>query len=554
VERSSLLLTAAIQVAWRIAAYLAAFALAARLAHAGDAATAAANRSFASAFESIQAADLRKHAAYLADDTFEGREAGSRGGRAAGVYLGQELRRHGLAGGGTAGGYYQAFGNGYRNVLGLIEGNDPKLKHQVIVVSAHYDHVGYGAANNSRGPIGYIHNGADDNGSGTAGLLEVIEALAQLEPRPKRTLLVAFWDAEEKGLLGSKHWIAEPTLSLDRVRAMVNLDMIGRLRERQVEVSGVRTAVGWAELVTRQNERLDLRLTFSWEIKANSDHHPFFARGVPYLMLHTGLHTDYHRPSDDADKLNADGMQAVSRLCFRLVSELANRPTLPSFRDSSRRETAAAQTAAEQPSPPWPARLGISWPTRRKDESGLVVSDVGAASAAARAGVQRGDRIVKLDGRDVTDDGEFQSRILAIDKTCTLTLERPGEPKPLEVEVRLDGERVRIGIAWREDDAEPGAVILTRVVPASPAARADLQVNDRIYSVDGRRFESGEAFLRLLNDAQGPTPLEVAHDGEIVSRKLDVPPLRPAAAAGPPQRAPAESPKDEMRPRKSEGK
>src|SRR5947199_3127779 len=117
VKRSSPLATVAIQIAWRIAAYLAAFALAARLAHADHAATATAeSHSFAAAYESIQSGDLRKHAAYLADDTFEGREAGSRGGRAAGVYLGQELRRHELAGGGTAGRYYQAFGDGYRNV------------------------------------------------------------------------------------------------------------------------------------------------------------------------------------------------------------------------------------------------------------------------------------------------------------------------------------------------------------------------------------------------------------------------------------------------------
>src|SRR5262245_63079504 len=108
-----------------------------------------ASHSFAAAFESIQSSDLKKHASYLADDTFEGREAGSRGGRAAGTYLGQELRRHELAGGGTGGGYYQAFGDGYRNVLCLIEGSDPQLKQDVIILSAHYDHVRDGAATNS---------------------------------------------------------------------------------------------------------------------------------------------------------------------------------------------------------------------------------------------------------------------------------------------------------------------------------------------------------------------------------------------------------------------
>ncbi len=535
VQRTSLLTTAAVQIAWRIAAYLAAaylaaVAVAARLAYGGDADTAAERRSFASAVESIQSADLRKHAVYLADDTFEGREAGSRGGRAAGVYLGQELRRHAVAGGGTGGGYYQAFGNGYRNVLGLIEGSDPQLKHEIIVVSAHYDHVGYGAASNSRGPIGYIHNGADDNSSGTAGLLEVIEAFVQAPP-PKRTLLFAFWDAEEKGLLGSKHWLAEPTLSLERVRTLVNLDMIGRLGER-LEVSGVRTAAGWTELITRENAGLDLRLAFTWDIKANSDHHPFFVRGIPFLMLHTGLHADYHRPSDDADKLNATGMQAVSRLCFRLASELANRPSLPGFRQASRRETVAAQRTVERPSPPWPTRLGIAWQPRPKDDVGILISDVSAGSAAGRAGVRTGDRIMKLDGREVTDDGEFQSQMLAIERSCTLTLQRAGEPRPLELPVQLDGERVRIGIAWRTDEAEPGTVIMTRVVPASPAARAGLELHDRIYAVAGRRFESGEEFLRLLGDAEGLTELEIGREGEVRTIKLDVPAKQPADGKG----------------------
>jgi hypothetical protein len=518
-------MTASVKLGGHVGVYLAALALATGATHADNAATSE-SRAFISAFESIQSSDLKKHAAYLADDTFEGREAGSRGGRAAGVYLGQELRRHELAGGGTSGSYYQAFGASFRNVLGLLEGSDPRLKDEVIVVSAHYDHVGYGAADNSRGPIGYIHNGADDNGSGTAGLLEVIEAFTRLESRPKRTLLFAFWDAEEKGLLGSKHWIAEPTLSLRRVRALVNMDMIGRLQQRRLEISGVRTAAGWQELVARQNEGLDLRLDFSWEIKPNSDHYPFFARGIPYLMLHTGLHADYHRPSDDADKLAIDGMQAVSRLCFRLVSELANRPSVPSFRDRSRVETALMQRQVERPSPPLPSRLGVSWAAKGKDEEGIVVSVVSAGSAAAKAGVMPGDRIVKFDGHVLRADGEFQSYILSVEKALAITITRSGQTQPIELQVELDGEPVRVGIVWRSDDAEPGAAILTRVVPASPAARAGLQVNDRIYAISGRRFDPSEQLLGLLNESQGVTELEVVHQGELYTRKLDLPPLR----------------------------
>ncbi|MBC7852729.1 MAG: M28 family peptidase, partial [Pirellulaceae bacterium] len=124
----------------------------------------------AKAVESVTTDELRKHAEFLADDTLEGREAGSRGGQAAASYLTKEFARQGLAAAGENRSYFQAFNNSCRNILGMIEGSDPQLKDQVIVLGAHYDHVGYGRKGNSYGPIGYIHNGADDNASGVSGL------------------------------------------------------------------------------------------------------------------------------------------------------------------------------------------------------------------------------------------------------------------------------------------------------------------------------------------------------------------------------------------------
>src|SRR5690606_3687721 len=120
-----------------------------------------------------------------ADDTFEGREAGSRGGHAAAGYIVRQLQRYGVQGGGEDGGYFQNFGAGYRNILAVIPGSDPQLRRQAVVVGAHYDHVGYGTPQNSYGPTGYIHNGADDNASGVAGLLEVIEAFTLLPSAPR---------------------------------------------------------------------------------------------------------------------------------------------------------------------------------------------------------------------------------------------------------------------------------------------------------------------------------------------------------------------------------
>src|SRR5262249_8247578 len=141
-----------------------------------------------------------------------------------------------------------------------------------------------------------------------AGLLEVADALGQLTEKPKRSILLAFWDGEEKGLLGSQHWVDSPTASLKDVVCMINADMIGRLRNSHLVVYGVRTSLGLRELVCRQNDLPQLNLDFSWEMKPDSDHHSFFQHNIPIVMVHSGMHSDYHRPSDDADKINNDGI------------------------------------------------------------------------------------------------------------------------------------------------------------------------------------------------------------------------------------------------------
>ena len=265
------------------------------------------------AIETIRAEDLQKHVNVLASDTFEGREAGTRGGRAAGAYIVDELRKLNVRPSGGGNGYYQWFGNGMRNILVTIEGNDPRLKSECIVVGAHYDHVGFGDRSNSFGPIGYIHNGADDNASGVSGLLEMIEALGAGQPL-RRSVLFAFWDGEEKGLLGSKHWVTHPTVPLSQVVFTLNTDMIGRLDE-SAEVLGVRTTRGLRSLVARHN-REAVTLRFNRDIVGDSDHHPFVERRIPYLMFFTGKHKDYHRPSDDVAKLTQKGCRALCESCF----------------------------------------------------------------------------------------------------------------------------------------------------------------------------------------------------------------------------------------------
>ncbi|MCU0963405.1 MAG: M20/M25/M40 family metallo-hydrolase, partial [Pirellulaceae bacterium] len=474
---------------------------------------------FHAAFHSITASELGHHVEILADDRFEGREAGSSGGRAAGGYLLQVLEDQQLEPAGEDGTYVQSFGAGYRNILGMIPGADPKLRHEVIVIGAHYDHVGRGTARNSFGPTGQIHNGADDNASGTAGVLELVQAFTTLPEPPRRSILFAFWDGEEKGLLGSKHWTSAPTVPLDRVVFAFNADMIGRLHDRRVEVYGSRSAAGLRRLLSQHNTEFGLDLDFKWGVNADSDHYSFYERGIPILMLHTGLHKDYHRPSDDAERINRDGTQSLAQLMFCLAYELAEVDTMPAFREESRLETNVAQSEFERAMAPAPPRLGLSWGTPDA-APGLAVTRVAADSPAEQAGLRIGDRVIRFNGCDVSDGGQFQLLVLAAPQSTEVVILRPGDPEPQAVPLTLRGEPVRVGIAWDEDAAESSAIMLTRVVPGSAADQAGLAPLDRVYAADGQALASAREFGQIVTHATQPLELLVERRGVLQTRTI----------------------------------
>jgi len=395
----------------------------------------------AAALASIRAVDAGRHVATLADDAFEGREGGSRGGRAAASYIVEQLERLGLEPAGDGGSFYQSFG-GMRNVLALLPGSDPERSRELIVVGGHYDHVGYGNSRTSYGPFGFVHNGADDNASGVAGLLEIAEAFVQLPSRPRRSILFAFWDGEEKGLLGSSHFLRQrpaPLAGRPLVFA-VNLDMIGRLRGRRVEAYGTRSSTGMRAAVVDANNdpanAAELELTFLWDLEDDSDHYPFIMAGVPTLMLHTGLHDQYHRPSDDVHLVNLDGIEPVARLTFGLVAALADDPAPgPSFRTACRQESDANRRSLEAPAaePPGPrGRWGIG---TRPDEAGPhpVVVRVSIGGPAARAGMLPGDRIVAIDGQRVGDQTVMLERFRTAGPVCAVDVERKGILRRLEL-------------------------------------------------------------------------------------------------------------------------
>ncbi len=477
---------------------------------------------FAAALESIRIGDLRKHATVLASDALEGREAGSRGGRAAGVYLVEQLKKLSVEPAGPHKRFFQEFGDDYRNILTVVPGSDPRLKDEYVLVGAHYDHVGYGSWRNSNGPIGYIHNGADDNASGTAGLLELAEAFASLEPRTKRSILFIFWDAEELGLLGSEHWLESPTIRLAQVRLLVNFDMIGRLRENTLVLYGVRTTLGLRRLFSEQNRGIGLEINFNWDIIRDSDHYPFAMRDIPYVMPYTRKHYDYHRPSDDVDKLNLNGMRQITRLLFRVIHESANRPQLAAFRAECRNENESVHRRYQTPLPPLPPRFGISWDGNLDKQHRVKLTDVVPGSPAATAGLRVGDEIVEFGGALPKEVDDFRSLVHAAQNPVSVLVERDGAKEPLKLTVHLDGTPARVGIAWRIDEAIPDGVVVARVSAGSPADRAGLKVGDHIYAVSGKNFASSDEFQRLIHASKNPLELFVERHGQIRTVRLAI--------------------------------
>ncbi len=476
-------------------------------------AVAAESKSLTAALESITSTELQAHVRYLANDSLEGREAGSHGGQLASSYLDAQLEALGLRAAGVDGKFDQPFGDNYRNILAVIPGSDPTLKQQYLVLSAHYDHIGYGTKRNSLGTVGQIHNGADDNASGTSGLLELAQALTMLPQPPRRSIVLAFWDAEEKGLLGSTHWAEHPTVPLKQVVLMLNMDMIGRLRGDRLVLMGSRTGYGLRRLICQDNVASDLLLDFPATLLANADHYPFAAHDIPSLTLHTDVHEDYHRPSDDADRINTAGMRRVTQLMLRFVYDMADRDDLPGFRQASRQET--DEKVSLLPGKTLPVRLGVTWSGQKVEGRGVEVRSIASHSAAEKAGLKPGDRIVALDGREVASGEQLTQAVMSAASPTKAVVVPAGHEEPVEITVELSGRPLRLGLAWRVDDAEPGVVILDHIVPGSPADRAGLKAEDRIYQVGSRDFANETEFARLIGTLPGPLEVLVERRGRL---------------------------------------
>jgi hypothetical protein len=264
------------------------------------------------------------------------------------------------------------------------------LASEAVVLGAHYDHLGRSGD--------AVHAGADDNASGTAVVLGLARALAAAGGLP-RTVVVALFSGEEIGLLGSAHYVRQPVVPIDRTAAMLNFDMVGRMRQGRLNVGGVESAATLRALVAEaaQRDRLDVALRDS--PYGPSDHSSFYAAGVPVLFFHTGIHDDYHTPGDTADKLNVAGMADVARAALRIVEQLGGgaRPSYVKVAPPAPGARRSAETGARSGG----AFLGVSIDVRSESD-GVRIGSVITGGAADRAGIRSGDVIVRIGDHTIT--------------------------------------------------------------------------------------------------------------------------------------------------------
>jgi hypothetical protein len=271
-----------------------------------------------------------------------------------------------------------------------------------------------------------VHNGADDNGSGTVALLEIARQLAAREqPLPRRVVFIAF-TAEELGLIGSAKYVAEPVFPLEKTIAMYNMDMVGRLRENKLIIFGVGTAPTFKADVTRLGEALEFKLSLKPEGFGPSDQSSFYAKKIPVLHFFTGTHSDYHRPGDDWEKLNVNGINRVVELVQDVIIHTAETQKPPEYLAVTGR--AALQRSGSRP------YFG-SIPDFGSDKDGYAISGVAPKSPAKKAGLLGGDHLIQFGKHKITDLNDFD-----------LALRNFGAGDEVEVTVMRDGQKVKLKV------------------------------------------------------------------------------------------------------------
>ena len=319
------------------------------------------------------------------------------------------------------------------NVLAYLPGKTDEY----IIIGAHYDHLGYGNVDSlAPSQIGQIHPGADDNASGTAGVLELARLLAPRKGQLQRGILFADFAGEELGLLGSAEWVKEPTLPLDKAVAMINMDMIGRIKDEKVFIGGTGTGATFKDLLDEEKGKFPFHVEYSASGYAASDHTSFVGKKIPVLFFFSGLHSDYHKPSDTWDKINAH--DAARLLDF--IDDVA-------LKIDSASERVAFVTVKEEQPGGQAARGGGgsgygpyfgSVPDFGQEEDGVKFSDVRPGSPAAKAGFKAGDVLVQFGDKPIHNLYDFTDALRRSKVGDVVNVQVLRDGKPVSAPVKLE--------------------------------------------------------------------------------------------------------------------
>ena len=319
-----------------------------------------------------------------------------------------------------------------RNVIAVLPGDGP-LADETIVVGAHYDHVGMGGPNSLAPWTTEVHNGADDNASGTTALVEMATMLSQRDKRPRRRIVFIAFSGEESGLLGSAHYVKEPRFPLEKTIAMLNLDMVGRLKNNRLSIEGTGTAEEFDGLVSQINDRHGFKLRKKASGFGASDHTSFYTKKIPVLFLFTGLHKDYHRPGDDWEKINIEGIKRVVDYGIDIIDAWDKNDEPPTYAATGRGLMGSLATSNR-------VVIGVMI-DRNSQEEGVLVGDVAPEGPAEKAGIRSGDLIFQINEKSIEDLGDLRAVLAEFkdgDKVM-VNLKRDGEQKALEVQLQKAG-------------------------------------------------------------------------------------------------------------------
>jgi hypothetical protein len=288
-----------------------------------------------------------------------------------------------------------------KNVVAVLEGEGP-LADETVVIGAHYDHLGAGGEGSLMPGSNEIHNGADDNASGAATLIEVARRIAESPEKPRRRMVFMAFTGEERGLIGSAYQVKNPLIPAEKIVAMLNMDMVGRLNNEKLIIQGVDTATEFGPLIDRLNDAHHFDITRQSGGFGPSDHSSFYGQKVPVMHFFTGTHEDYHRPTDDFEKLNVPGMGRVGSMVAEAALAIANADARPTYV-----EVQSSQAAGGGGDRPYFGSI----PDFAQNEPGYALMGVTKDGPAAQAGLMAGDIIIKLGESRIGNLEDFDSAL-----------------------------------------------------------------------------------------------------------------------------------------------